>query len=249
MKMIALDLDGTLLRTDKSISENTKKCLEKCRARGIKVIYATGRGGSAEARAPAHMFDGRALMNGAIAYDGSEEVYRRLVPVESARELLMACDRRGLKTTAELCGMHYSNFDVSAEWSDIRNFEIVDFAEHGVDAEKLYAIVERDADVEFIERHMPPGLYLTVSRDGLAQIMHTEATKLQAIRALAARWGIEMSEVVAFGDDLNDVNMLRGCGTGVAMANALDEVKLAADEVCGGNDEDGVAKWIEANMQ
>ena len=58
-----------------------------------------------------------------------------------------------------------------------------------------------------------------------------------------------MPEVVAFGDDLNDVDMLRGCGTGVAMANALDEVKLAADEVCGGNDEDGVAKWIEANMQ
>ena len=66
MKMIALDLDGTLLRTDKSISGNTKKCLEKCRARGIKVIYATGRGGSAAAQAPAHMFDGRALMNGAM---------------------------------------------------------------------------------------------------------------------------------------------------------------------------------------
>jgi len=64
IKMIVTDLDGTLLRTDKTISERTKDVLRQCRKCGIKVVYATGRGGSAEQRAPSELFDGRISMNG-----------------------------------------------------------------------------------------------------------------------------------------------------------------------------------------
>jgi predicted mannosyl-3-phosphoglycerate phosphatase (HAD superfamily) len=59
IKLIVTDLDGTLLRTDKTISDRTKSILSKCRESGIAVIYATGRGGSAEQVAPAELFDGR----------------------------------------------------------------------------------------------------------------------------------------------------------------------------------------------
>jgi hydroxymethylpyrimidine pyrophosphatase-like HAD family hydrolase len=57
-----------------------------------------------------------------------------------------------------------------------------------------------------------------------------------------------LSDIIAFGDDYNDMEMLKNCGVGVAVANACDEAKSAADYVCGSNDEDGAANWLEINM-
>lgn len=248
IKMIAMDLDGTLLRTDKSISVFSLETLNRCRKCGLKVIYATGRGSSAGERAPSLYFDGRVVMNGAVAYAGENILYNRMIPMAAARGLLLASDARGLKTCAETSGMHYANFDVSREWESIMNYQITDFTVHDTDAEKLYAVITNDADIAYLQAHLPDGLYMTVSRDGLAQIMHREATKSEAIRALAGHWGISMAEVAAFGDDLNDIDMLTACGTGVAMENALEEVKQAAGHVCGDNDCDGVAKWLAEHI-
>ena len=249
IKLIVTDLDETLLRTDKTISVFTKNVLHNCREKGIKVIYATGRGGGRLADfAPTEMFDGRIVMNGAVAYSGEKLIYSRTVKMDLARDLLIACNERGLKTAAQSIEMHYSNFDVTSEWASIKYFEITDFRHHNINAEKLYAVIQNDSDVEFIKEHIPTGLYLTVSRDKLAQIMHVEATKMKAIGALADYWGIKNEEIVSFGDDLNDIDMLSGCGTGVAMENALAKVKAVADEICAANDDDGVAKWIEKQV-
>jgi len=96
-----------------------------------------------------------------------------------------------------------------------------------------------------IEARLDDDFYLTVARDGLGQIMHKEATKSKAVAALAKQWGITRSEIIAFGDDLNDIDMLSCAGVSVAMENALDEVKTVADHICDTNDNDGVAKWLE----
>ena len=71
------------------------------------------------------------------------------------------------------------------------------------------------------------------------------ATKEKAIEVLCEHLKVSAGVIAAFGDDFNDIGMLKICGCGVAMANAIDEVKLAADEVCGANEEDGVARWME----
>ena len=248
IKMIVSDLDGTLLRSDKSISEPTKAVLQKCRESGIKVVYATGRGGNAECRAPSHLFDGRIIMNGAVARINDTIIYKRLIPYQTARPLLMACDAYGLKAASEVSDMHYSNFVVSDVWSTVTNFKIVDFSKHDVDAEKLYMLIREQngaaLDTALIEKHLGGELYLTVSKDGLWQVMHKEATKSKAIAALAQSWDIDHSEIAAFGDDLNDSDMLEYAGIGVAMENARDEVKAVADSACPGNNEDGVAEWI-----
>ena len=248
VRMIASDLDGTLLRTDKTISGYTKTVLNQCRKLGIKVVYATGRGGSANRVAPAQLFDGRISMNGATAIVDDVVVYNRLIPYKEARPILMACDKRGLKTTAELSGLHYSNFKTSDKWPDTTNYRIVDFSLLDIDAEKLNAIIDDSDDVSFIKDLLPKDYYLSVSRDGLAMVMHREATKAKALAELARIWGIAQSEIAAFGDDLNDIDMLSFAGIGVAVENALDEVKAASDQVCSNNDEDGVAKWIEENV-
>ena len=187
-------------------------------------------------------------MNGAIALTEGHIVYKRLIPYPLARPLLAACDRRGLKAASERSGMHYSNFVVSDEWSGITNYQIVDFAVHDMDAEKLYAVVRSADDAAFIESRLPDALYLTVSRDGLAQIMHREATKSKAVAELARFWGIPQNEILAFGDDLNDLDLLSYAGTSVAMENAVGEARVIADDICPCNDEDGVAVWLAEHV-
>ena len=251
IKMIVTDLDGTLLRSDKTVSNYTKSVLSKCRQAGIKIVYATGRGGSASSVAPAELFDGKISMNGAIAIVGDKMIYNPLIPYQLAKPVLNACDKRGLKTSSEAVnGNHYSNFDVCAEWPSLTGtyFEITDFTQHNIDAAKLYAVVNTSEDVTYIKENLPPQLYLTVSRDGLAQVMHKDATKSKAIAQLAKFWDINSSQIAAFGDDLNDLDMLTYAGYGVAMANAVDEVKEACNFECACNDKDGLAKWLEGNV-
>lgn len=89
---------------------------------------------------------------------------------------------------------------------------------------------------------------MTSTDHKLIMIMHREAVKANAVRLLAERYGYNMNQIVSFGDDYNDVDMLKQCGTGVAVSNAIDEAKSAADYICESNDDDGVAKWIEANI-
>ena len=249
IKMIVTDLDGTLLRTDLSISERTRSTLSICRTKGIKVVYATGREIIAAERVTGGVaFDGRIIMNGAVAAIDDTVVYSRLIPYNVARPLLMACDQYGLKTASQGNVTHYSNFTVSDEWPFITSFQIVDFSKHEKDAEKLYMVIRNRDDVSFIEKHLPQELYLSVSRDNLAMVMHREATKSKALAEMARVWGIEQIEIVAFGDDLNDRDLVAFAGVGVAMGNALDETKATANYICDTNDNDGVAKWLEENV-
>lgn len=256
VKMIVTDLDGTLLKNDKSISERTKAALGKCKERGIKIVYATGRSGSfkdlKDLNDPGFLnsdfFDGRITMNGAVAKIGGEIVHNSLIPYQIARPLLMACDKRGLKTSSQISNRHYTNFVTSDYWPHLTHFEVVDFSKHDKDAEKIFSVINSEDDKIFIEANLPDDCWLTVSRDGLAFIMHKNATKAKAVSELARIWHIDKPEIVAFGDDLNDVDMLSYAGIGVAMGNALDEVKKAADFICLSNEEDGIAHWITANL-
>ena len=103
-------------------------------------------------------------------------------------------------------------------------------------------------DAIFIEQNMTGNMYLKVARDGLGMVMHKDATKSKALAELARIWGVAQSEIIAFGDDLNDIDMLSYEGIGVAMGNALDEVKAVADCICDDCDYDGVAKWLEEKV-
>ena len=251
INMVVTDLDGTLLKNDKTISAYSISVLDQIRKSGVKVVYATGRGGSAEQVAPEELFDGRITMNGAIAKISDSTVYGRLIPFQTARPILVSCNRRGMRITSEISGMHYSNFNVSDLWQYITNFQMVDFSLHEMDAEKIYTPNPTPDDIAFINRILPNELYFVVTGDVngfLGQIMHKDATKGQAVSALANHWGISLSEVVAFGDDFNDIEMLKKCAIGVAVENAIEEVRTVADFICDTNDNDGVAKWLEERM-
>jgi hypothetical protein len=192
-------------------------------------------------------------MNGAIATIGNNIIYNRLIPWQTARPILVACRNRGMEMASEINGTHYANFDVAKRWPSLMaEYENVDFNNHEKNAEKIYTPNPTAEDRAFIESMLPEDLYFVITADGedstLGQIMHKDATKGKAIAALAKFWGIPPKLIAAFGDDYNDIDMLRDCGAGIAMGNAVKAVKDTAKYICDTNDNDGVAKWLEGHV-
>lgn len=248
IRMVVMDLDETLLRSDKSISAYTEKVLKDVQAEGIKIVYATARGSSAQNFLKKCAFNGRILMNGARALVGDSLLYERTISPAIMQPLLQAINDMGIKVAAEIQGTHYANFDVHHKWSFITKYAVTDFHTLNGNADKLYACIEEPQQTEHIQSLLPDLLYLHVSRDHLAMIMHREATKMQAITAVAKHYSIDISDVVAFGDDMNDADMLKGCGIGVAMGNAVESLRAICTHTCDTNNRDGLAKWLSAHV-
>jgi Cof subfamily protein (haloacid dehalogenase superfamily) len=245
IKMIVTDLDGTLLRDDKSISPNTLAALWQCREKGIKLAYATARGPTADLVVPENLFHGKIQANGARAYAGDMLAYSKRIPGQLAKPFLSACIKHGLNIYSQTDGISYANFVVTDVWPDTTCFKIVDLLQHDQDADKLCAVIGKPADEAFIREQLPPDLHAYSSRNSDVMVMHKEATKVLAISELARMWGITAPEIAAFGDDVNDIDMLKYAGIGIAMGNALDAVKNIADDVSLSNEEDGIANWVQ----
>lgn len=113
----------------------------------------------------------------------------------------------------------------------IDNFVITDYMDISDGADKLYAIIENPNQVDIITSILPEELYLNLSRDNLAMIMHKEATKINGVLGIAKEFNISKDEILAFGDDINDKEMLLNCGLGVAMGNGIEDIKNLTDYI------------------
>jgi len=251
-KMIVTDLDRTLLRSDKTISAFSAEVLRECQRRGIIVAFATARPKRVVtdflAVVPA---DAVIYHNGAVIHIGGELFASYGIDAAITWEILHLYSREypNLRLSVEIDDVLYANFDVSAIWSNVSAIQ-TDFTDKlpNKSADKILVSASSMEEVEAFTQHLPDHLYMELSEHTVGMIMHRDVTKQTAVRALADHYGIGMEEVAAFGDDYNDIGMLRACGAGIAVENALDEVKAAADFICPNNDEDGVAKWIEAHV-
>lgn len=257
IKMLVLDLDETLLRTDKTISLYTQEVLKKAQEAGIKVVFATAR----PYRAIKHLMDQVACTtavyhNGAAALLGGKNVESSKIPFKDAAFTLQTLQAKypGKKLAAEINDMIYANFDVITIWGKTqKEREILeassvwtDFTDlPEIDADKIIIEINSEKEYEAVQSLLTPELYGQLS-DGktLCLVMHRNATKLNAVKQIAEILGIARSEIAAFGDDYNDIEMIEYCGTGVAMGNAIEEVRQAADAVTATNNEDGVARYI-----
>ena len=113
---------------------------------------------------------------------------------------------------------------------------------------KVLASSKNDTLYGQIETTLTDEVYHTIANGNLVQIMSKNATKWNGIRTMLAALNIPKSETVYFGDDNDDIEPIEMCGTGVAVANAIEAVINKADYVAGSNDEDGVAHFIEVNV-
>ncbi len=256
VRLIASDLDGTLLRSDGTISARTRDAIRAAEDRGFAFAFVTARPPRyIDSLAEAAGVTGMAVCsNGAILYDIARRIvlhHERLAP-ELARELALAV-REALPEIA-----------FAVEHGDSLAYD-PRFPVFPEDAEPRVGHVEAflDRDLVKLLLHHPEheadflGRLVRETIGERAQVIHSGGPKIIEIAAagvskatglarLCDELKIDGSEVMAFGDMPNDLPMLRFAGRAVAVANAHPEVLAAADEVAASNDEDGVARRIEA---
>ena len=251
VKMIVTDLDGTLLRSDKTVSAYTERVFGECRKKGIKVIFATARPIRTVKMMNLNIqADAVAYHNGAVIDMTGAICLRSGIQPEMTRHLLLAAIALfpGMRISVEIDDVLYANFDAASVWAGIASVfsDFTDLPENPAD--KIIFDTADRAEVSEIRKLLPENLYGDISDNQLLMVMHVDARKVCAVREAAAYFRIPLAEVAAFGDDHNDVEMLRACGYGTAVANAIAEAKAAAGYVCDSNDNDGVAKWLELHV-
>lgn len=251
IKMLALDLDRTLLREDKTVSEYTLKVLDECKKMGIIIAIASARPRRA-ARVIAKLIDCDKIvcLNGALVTIDEKVIATNKIDTNIAHDLILKIIKRypNSKVSAEIDDFIHVNFDLIESLTDSNNVKRTDFTSKFDDVDKIIFAVENADEINEIKAMLPDGLYTSIANGFLLQIMSNEATKINGVKALAKYYNININEIAAFGDDHDDVGMLKECGYGVAVANAREEVIKVADYITESSENDGVAKWIEKNI-
>ncbi|MCR4678617.1 MAG: HAD family hydrolase [Lachnospiraceae bacterium] len=242
-RAVIVDLDRTLLRTDKTISEYSVQVLRGLRERGVLLFVATARPERAITEYLEQVdFQAWTTLNGARTITPSE-VFEDAIAGDSAAGILAQLDAiDGAVISLETDDGIYSNVDIPL-WEP----KVVDDMIAVASVHRVYKIIVSHPSIPLdkLPVEMPSDVYCSVADGKLMQVMSAEATKWNGINEMLGAFGISPSEAVYFGDDNDDVEPIRLCGRGVAVSNALDCVKAVADAVAGSNDEDGVARYLE----
>lgn len=250
MKLIITDLDNTLLRNDKSISEYTAKVFERIRAKGYLVAFATARGCAMSRFVETIKPDIIVSNGGATISVNGEVIYRNLLSEKDVETIIAMCyeftDGKALITVENDEG-YYCNF-VPNDLDRRSVFTYSDFRDFRAPAYKVSPELEKDEWAEAIVKVCSNCNLLNFTGEKWRRYAAGNSDKETALKTLVEYIGIDLSDVVAFGDDINDLGMLKLAGTAVAVSNAIDEVKAVADHITESNDQDGVAKFLERTI-
>lgn len=247
MKAIITDLDRTLLRTDKSISEYTYAVLKKCQDRGILLMAATARPERAILSYQSKIgFDAVTTLNGARIVLPRSVIENGIAPSSVETILKKVVTIPDLVLSLETGDGIFSNKPIP-EWNATVFHEFPALPTKSIIYKILLSSSENDILPE-TKRALTADTYMTVAEGSLIQIMSTAATKWNGIREMLDAVGIGQNEAVYFGDDNDDIEPIRNCGMGVAVSNAIRDVLEVADHVAESNDMDGVARFIEENI-
>ena len=268
IKLIALDLDGTLLNSDKQLSEKNRAALQRAAEEGVEIVPATGRFylGMPQVIRDLPFVRYVISVNGAQVYDvkGEKTVCGSEIPWERAVGVMERLDSLDVIYDCYMNGwgrMTQSHYDLAEQYAaNIHSLEMIKklrtpvpelkayLRESRTDIQKIQAFFKDMKLREEMLRQLPeefPDLVVTTSIVNNIEINSREATKGIALKKLAEYLGIPISGTMAFGDDFNDITMLHDCGIGVAMGNAAEQVKRAADFVTSDCNSDGVAYAIK----
>lgn len=280
MKLIATDLDGTLLNDKHEISDANLQAIHKAKENGIQIVVATGR--SYEAALKPMQSVGLECpvicMNGAKIHGTNGDVFRSIpLSEETCLRIQRTCQREGLYfevyTNQGIYSKDRESFiqvimdimktaNPEADEADMRKFaeqrfqdeefRFTDdfdalFADDKIEVYKFLAFSYEEAKTIAVRQafETETGVILTSSGHDNIEFNHPDAQKGIALKLLADRMDITMDDVMALGDNFNDMSMLEAAGRGVAMGNAADGVKKACKYITKPNTEDGVAHAIE----
>ncbi len=267
VRLLATDLDGTLLRRDGTISPRTRQALQAAEAAGLVVAFVTGRPPrwlDAVVEDTGHL--GVAVgANGAVLYDLHTEQVLSVHALDVASVQALSTDLRAAFPAVHFAVEYIDGF--AAEPGYVHDWQInpaTDRQGRSVAPPQIGPVSEiarrpavkllakdREAEVDQFLRSADELLagrasITHSSRVGLLEIAAHGVTKASGLAELAAMHGIAQHEVVAIGDMPNDVSMLQWAGTSYAVANAHPAAKQAADHIVGSNEDDAVAIVLEA---
>lgn len=244
MKAIITDLDRTLLRTDKTLSDYTLQVLKLCRAQGYRIMAASAR--PLRNIQPFHElihFDAIAATCGAVIALPDRQMTFSISRASSEQILKNLLRYKDIFLSIETSGGLFSNRDIPI-WQPTVYHDFPALPKD-VNVYKILASCAEDRQVYAdIESLLTPDTYHTVAGENLIQIMSREASKWQACRQMLAAFDLTPADAVYFGDDNDDLEPIRSCGLGVAVANAIPSVLAAADQLARSNDDDGVARYL-----
>jgi Cof subfamily protein (haloacid dehalogenase superfamily) len=257
-RMIAIDIDDTLLNDNMLITNRTKEAIYAAVSQNVIVTLATGR-----MFPSAQMFAKQLNLNvPLISYQGSKVtnlldgklLYERTVPIEISEKVFQYAQQQGLHLQ-----VYYNDILIGKEHNaKIKRYADTMGLSYSVEQDffslsalpltKLL-IIEDPKNLEQIENDFRRAfgnlVHITKSKPEYLEVLHLEGTKGCAINFLAGHFGIDMSQVIAIGDSWNDHDMIEMAGLGVAMGNAIASLKEKADYVSLTNNDDGVAHVIE----
>ena len=266
-RLIAFDLDGTFLDSAKNVPEKNLEALAAAAERGIYAVPATGRiyDGIPVALRTLPFMRYYICINGAYVYDAVDDavIHRAEVPLETALKFYEYMDDKPALYDCYQNGKGYMTRAMYERAEDyIKDPGILRLLktlrvpvpelkaylrEKGEDVQKLQAYyadtAERDRELARLPGVFPELLFSTSVENNI-EVNYRTSGKGNGLAALCRHLGIDLSDTVAFGDSSNDTDMLIAAGCGIAMANALPQVRKIADAVTLSNDECGVAEAI-----
>lgn len=259
MKLITIDLDGTLLNNEGRVSPYTAEVISEVRRAGHKIVIATGR----HAATALPIAEELGLTDAIICFNGALVMNLENKEIKKAHAY-MNHDVYHFTRLAKDWG--YSYFTATQHRYHVEDrygHLITDFVKNGIDVDEVQNIDEvKDPifkmtvvglvrELDQVERFIHPtvsGLQVIRSAETAIDVVSPEASKGNALAWLTHDYHVDWKDTIAFGNYDNDVSMLRFARTGIAMENAPDHVKEQADMVCHSNEEDGVARFLEANI-
>lgn len=260
-KLIAVDMDGTLLREDKTISDKTKDRIKKSVEKGVKIVLASGRPIEGLER---YLEELQLVTEDdfVMSFNGSVIQNAKTKAIIS-KNILKGSDLKALYRLAKQIGVNIHAFTkqgcvtpIMNEYSQlegrINGIEVheVDFntIDDNEDVIKVMFIDPEPvlaAAIEKIPHHVYEDFTVVRSAPYFLEFLNKASSKGTGVKALAEHLGIKREEIICIGDAGNDLDMIEFAGLGVAMGNAFEEVKAAADYVTLDNESDGVAHVIE----
>ncbi len=269
--LFGIDLDGTLLNPAGEVSDRTKQAVHAVLVAGHKVAFATGRNHTEARRVFDNMEhqDLAVLVSGAIVVDtrAGQTVYRATMDPTLASELCDAIEQLGHAAVAfqdrDHTGVDYLVSTHRVVHRSLRNWmtysdqvlqtrddlpgidhthtlrvsTVLDFADA--------AILKASIEARFGNRAYVHGIIVASDGVEIVEMFDQNVNKWLGLQQVANRHGVPDDRIIAIGDDMNDLAMIRQAKLGIAMGNARTDVKQVADRVIGSNAEDGLAVFLE----
>lgn len=265
IKAIFLDLDGTLNNDEKVITPRTKAALMAAQEQGVRLVLASARpspGLHKERDALQLQRYGGVLMsyNGGRIVDAvtGEILFETFMDLQQAKEILRELEKLPVTPILDDGQQFYvtdrSAYKVQYECENNRMDctqvpDLEEFLAFSPVKILMSVLPEQLLDVQKqIEKILPESLTVVQTAPFYLEIIPACINKGQGLRDTCCALGLTPGDTVAFGDAENDIPMLQAAGIGVAMGNAADIVKAAADAVTGSNNADGIAHWLENNL-